>query len=53
MKEIREIINKLENELHSTTNPYIIKNLEEDIADLYRIDQELFYVIERYENLLK
>jgi len=35
MKEIRDIINKLENELHSTTNPYIVKNLEEDIEEIY------------------
>jgi len=47
MKEIREIINKLENELHSTSNSYLVKIIKEDIAKLYRIDQELFYIIER------
>jgi len=47
MKEIRELINKLENELHSISNPFIMKIIKEDIANLYRIDQELFYIIER------
>jgi len=47
MKEIRELINKLENKVHSTSNSYIIKGIEDDITNLYRIDQELFYIIER------
>lgn len=47
MKEIKELINKLENELHSTSNPFITELIKNDIANLYRISQELFYIIER------
>jgi hypothetical protein len=47
MKEIQDIIRKLENKLKDTSNPYIEKCITEDIANLYRIDQELFYIIDR------